>query len=58
MPPAAPLLTIDELADWLHVSRGTIYNLLAQGLPYLRVGDRRFDRDAVFRWLESRRVGV
>jgi excisionase family DNA binding protein len=50
------LMSLSELAQWLNVSRGTVYNLLAQGLPYYRVGDRRFDRDAVLRWLESRRA--
>lgn len=58
MTPAGPLLTIRELADWLHVSRGQVYNLMAQGLPYYRLGDRRFDRQAVINWLESRRVGA
>jgi excisionase family DNA binding protein len=55
MTPAGPLLTIRELADWLHVSRGQVYNLMAQGLPYYRLGDRRFDREAVINWLESSR---
>jgi excisionase family DNA binding protein len=50
------LMSLSELAQWLNVSRGTVYNLLAKGLPYYRVGDRRFDRDAVLRWLESRRA--
>ena len=58
MTPAGPLLTIRELADWLHVSRGQVYNLMAQGLPYYRLGDRRFDREAVLRWLESRKVAA
>jgi excisionase family DNA binding protein len=58
MTPAGQLLTIRELADWLHVSRGQVYNLMAQGLPYYRLGDRRFDREAVLRWLESRKVAA
>ena len=55
MAPAERLLTIAELGSWLNVSRGQVYNLMAQGLPYIRVGDRRFDREAVLRWLESSR---
>jgi excisionase family DNA binding protein len=43
------LLTIAELAAWLHISRGQVYRLMEQGLPYNRLGDRRFDRDAVLR---------
>jgi excisionase family DNA binding protein len=52
------LMSLSELAQWLNVSRGTVYNLIAEGLPYYRVGDRRFDREAVLAWLDSRRVGA
>jgi excisionase family DNA binding protein len=58
MTPAGRLLTIAELAAWLHVSRGQVYNLMDQGLPYYRLGDRRFDREAVINWLESRKVAA
>ena len=50
------LLTIAELAAWLHISRGQVYRLMEQGLPYYRLGDRRFDGDAVLRWLEERKA--
>lgn len=50
------LLTIRELADWLNVSRPQVYRLMEQGLPYFRVGDRRFDRETVLAWLEDRRA--
>jgi excisionase family DNA binding protein len=50
------LLTIAELAAWLHISRRQVYRLMEQGLPYYRLGDRRFDRDAVVRWLEERKA--
>lgn len=52
---------IESLSKWLKCSRGTVYNLMADGMPYLtltRGGDRRFDRDAVLRWLEDRKVGA
>jgi len=52
------LLTIRELSIWLHVSRGQVYRLMEQGLPYYRLGDRRFDRDAVLRWLEDRKASA
>ena len=58
--------TIESLSQWLKCSRGTIYKLMADGMPYLtltrggdtltRGGDRRFDRDAVLRWLEDRKA--
>jgi excisionase family DNA binding protein len=50
-----PLMSINELAAWLHISRGQVYRLMADGLPYYRLGDRRFDRNAVPAWLEERR---
>ena len=51
-----PLMSISELAAWLRVSRSQVYRLLEQGLPYYRLGDRRFNRDAVLAWLESRKA--
>ena len=55
---AAPLLTITELAAWLRVSRGQVYRLMDEGLPYYRIGDRRFERETVLAWLETRKVGT
>ena len=51
-----PLLNIKELGAWLRVSRSQVYRLLDQGLPFYDLGDRRFDREAVLRWLEHRKV--
>jgi excisionase family DNA binding protein len=51
----ALLLTTSQLAEWLNVSRPTIYRLLDQGLPAIRLtpgGDRRFDRTDVLKWLD------
>ena len=51
--------TIDSLSGFLNCSRGTVYNLMAEGLPYFtltRGGARRFNREAVLRWLESRKA--
>jgi excisionase family DNA binding protein len=53
-----PLMSIKELSAWLRVSRSQVYRLLDEGLPYYRLGDRRFDRDAVLGWLESRKAGA
>jgi excisionase family DNA binding protein len=58
-PAERPFDTIESLSLWLKCSRGTVYNLMADGMPYLtltRGGDRRFDRDAVLRWLEDRKA--
>jgi len=51
-----PLMSIKELAAWLRVSRSQVYRLLDEGLPYYQLGDRRFVREAVFHWLEDRKV--
>jgi excisionase family DNA binding protein len=54
----APLMTIAELGAWLNISRGQVYRLMEQGLPYYRLGDRRFEREAVLAWLEDRKVAA
>jgi len=50
------LLKTDELAAWLGCSRETIYGLVAQGLPHVRLGqgpraEYRFAPEAVLGWL-------
>jgi excisionase family DNA binding protein len=46
--------TAAELADRLKVSRAHIYNLLARGLPSIKVGRcRRFRRIDVDKWLDE-----
>lgn len=53
--PKKQLKTPDEMADFLHVSRGTIFGLLREGCPHVRVGSLpRFDEVKVMRWLEHR----
>jgi excisionase family DNA binding protein len=56
------LLTPDQLADWLTISRRSIYELCsARGqqkqkhkLPYLKVaGKLRFNKAAVTEWLRA-----
>ena len=46
------ILTVDELSEYLHVHRTTIYRLLKEGkLPGFRVGsDWRFNFEAIARW--------
>lgn len=57
------LLTPDQLAEWLHLSRRSVYELCsARGqqnnpLPFLKVcGKLRFNKAAVQRWLEAKEL--
>jgi excisionase family DNA binding protein len=47
------LLTVEEVADYLHVHRYTIYRFLAQKkLPAFKVGNQwRFHRKMIEAWL-------
>jgi len=52
------LLTSDQIATRLGCSRETIYELVAQGLPHLRLGqgpraEYRFIVEAVLSWLRD-----
>lgn len=49
------VLTIDELAEYLKVSKSTLYKLAQEGrIPGQKVGKHwRFRKDAIDRWLES-----
>jgi excisionase family DNA binding protein len=53
MCPEAKVITIGELAEYLHVHRSTIYRLLKKGeLPGFKIGsDWRFNVEAVDQWL-------
>lgn len=47
-------LTLQQLQAKLQVSRATVYRLLAQGLPSIKVGAaRRFAWPAVVAWLQG-----
>jgi excisionase family DNA binding protein len=43
----------DELAKYLKIARGTVYNMKAEGrIPFTKVGGRlRFDIDKIEKWL-------
>ena len=46
--------TVDEFADTLKVSRGTVFTWLRAGLPSLSVGrTRRIIVERAYRWLEA-----
>lgn len=52
MRPQATVITIGELAEYLHVHRSTLYRLLKRGrLPGFKIGsDWRFNVEAIDRW--------
>jgi len=52
------LLTIEDLAEYLNISRRTVYRLLKEGtLPGYRIGSHmRFRRGEIDRWLEGKRL--
>jgi excisionase family DNA binding protein len=52
MPNEQKIITVGELAEYLHVHRSTIYRLLKHSqLPGFRIGsDWRFDIDAIDQW--------
>lgn len=55
----SPLLTVQQCAELLAVSRPTVYRLVRDhGLPVIRPtgNDMRFRSEDLEAWLESRRV--
>lgn len=53
------LLTLDDLAGYLSVSRRTVYRLLeGNSIPAYRVGGQvRFRREDIDKWLETKKIG-
>ncbi len=53
------VLTIDELAAYLKVSKSTLYKLVQEGkVPGQKVGRHwRFRRETIDRWLDSNSEG-
>ena len=57
----SPYLTATEVADYLGVSRRTVYNWLVSGeIPTVELPGRirRFDREAIDEWVRSRAVSA
>ena len=53
------ILTPDEVAELLRVSRGKINQLVAaNAIPFVRIGKRRirFKREAVMKWFREQRT--
>ena len=49
------IMTIDELSDYLKISRSTLYKLAQEGkVPCQKVGRHwRFRKEAIDRWLDE-----
>lgn len=54
--PTGSVLTIDELAEYLKISKSTLYKLAQEGsIPGQKVGKHwRFHKDALDQWLRQR----
>jgi len=54
------LMTVEEVADYLRVTKKTIYRLLRQGkIPATKVGHQwRFDKNSIDEWLQRSSVGT
>lgn len=54
-PTSGEILTIDELAAYLKISKSTLYKLVREGkLPSQKVGKHwRFRKEAIDRWLDE-----
>jgi excisionase family DNA binding protein len=57
-----PIMTIEEVAKFLKVSKPTVYNLIRKGMPWFPVGGhRRFITDEIVEWakqIQKRRKGA
>lgn len=52
------LLTIDEARTLLRVGKSTMYTLVRDGLPALRIGKQiRIPEESLFQWIEVMAMG-
>ena len=50
--PSEPLLTLEQVANYLNVHKFTVYRLLDQRLPAFKVGNQwRFKQEMIEAWL-------
>ena len=54
------ILTLKELAEYLHCATSTLYRLLKTGeIPYFRLGsDFRFRTSSIAEWIQKRSVSM
>lgn len=49
------LLTTNELAKHLKVTRSTLWRWEKEGMPYLKIGDtKRYELDCVLEWFKNK----
>jgi excisionase family DNA binding protein len=55
----ATVMTLDEVAQYLHVHASTVYRLLkGRGIPAFKVGsDWRFNMESIDRWMKEKETG-
>ena len=53
--PSDDIMTMDELAEYLKISKSTLYKLVQDGkLPGQKIGKRwRFHKEAIDEWLKQ-----
>jgi excisionase family DNA binding protein len=53
-------LTLDELAEYLKLSKSNIYRMTQKGeVPASKIGSRwRFDRDEIYAWMKNQKTNV
>lgn len=50
-------ITVEQLCEWLNISRKTSERWRKSGMPYIKQGRLiRFDKTAVTEWLKSKEV--
>lgn len=50
-----PIMTIQELAKFLRISKPTVYQLIREGMPWFPIcGHKRFLTDEILLWAKSR----
>jgi excisionase family DNA binding protein len=48
------LMTTQEVADWLRITRFSVYHYVKQGMPHYRIGPKhRFKRVEVEAWMKA-----
>ena len=58
-PPTPAIMTIQQLAEFLNVSKPTVYYLIKEnGLPWFPIGQhKRFITEEVIQWAKTKQAG-
>lgn len=56
-PQIKKLYTVQNVLDFAQISRGTLYKLMRNGLPYIKIGRSiRFEEASVKDWFKSKEI--